>query len=472
VSHPDDASGPLVARLFHRLLAIVFITAWLSLGVQALLLLGSDGLVPAADLLTHIEPDPLRLPTWLWLNSSDTAIVAGIWLGGALSLSAALGWRPRACTGAATLLYLGYVLVGREFLSFQWDNLLLECGFLAVFLPTDRRARWIHVLFRLLLLKLYWESGIAKWQSHLGDWQDGSAMVFYYETAPLPTWLAWYAHHLPVWWHHFESRAVLAFELALPLSIFGPRRARLSGAAILTAFQLINIATANYGFFCYLSLALHVFLLGDRDLPRLFGAVPRARDEATRVRRAARLTAAIAVTAAFVSISLVDGARTFAALPGWMAQPPAWFETLRSWRLVNTYHLFGHITRQRIEAEFQTENGGVWTARDLRYKAGRVDAAPRFVAPHQPRVDFQLWFYGLSFQRGTPRYVDEIARRLCAAPASVQPLFAAPLPAHPEAVRIVFWDYRFSPPGEANGAWWKRRRLGETRPLTCSDLRG
>ena len=90
------------------------------------------------------------------------------------------------------------------------------------FRPT-RPAPLVHFLFRLVLFKLYFESGVAKWQSDLGDWQDGSAMTYYYETAPLPTWLAFTAHHLPVWWHHLESRATLALELAVPFLIFGPR---------------------------------------------------------------------------------------------------------------------------------------------------------------------------------------------------------------------------------------------------------
>ena len=69
---------------------------------------------------------------------------------------------------------------------------------------------------------------MAKWQSPIGDWHDGSAMTYYYETAPLPTWLALYAHHLPAWWHHLESRLTLVLELVVPFAIFGPRRARLS----------------------------------------------------------------------------------------------------------------------------------------------------------------------------------------------------------------------------------------------------
>src|SRR6185503_5814511 len=164
-------------------------------------------------------------------------------------LAALLGVARRTCFALSTLLYLSYATACRVFLSFQWDNLLLECGVLAAFLPAHRPAPVAHLLFRVLLFKLYFESGIAKWQSPLHDWHDGSAMTYYYETAPLPTALAYYAHNLPVWWHHFESRAVLVIELVVPLAIFGPRPARLTAAVALTFFQILNITTANYGFF-------------------------------------------------------------------------------------------------------------------------------------------------------------------------------------------------------------------------------
>src|SRR5262249_35544629 len=139
---------------------------------------------------------------------------------------------------------------------------------LATLLPRGRRAPWAHFLFRVLLFKLYVESGIAKWGSYLHDWHDGSAMTFYYETAPLPARLAWNAHALPASWHHFESWFTLFFELVVPFGIFLPRRGRLATLLVLTVFQIVNLATANYGFFCYLALALHLFLLDDRDVIR------------------------------------------------------------------------------------------------------------------------------------------------------------------------------------------------------------
>jgi hypothetical protein len=260
-----------VARLFHKLLAVLFGIAWISLGAQVHTLIGSRGLLPLEPFIEVVREQGLSaldVPTIFLWTSSDAALTAGIGAGLALATAAFFGLAPRLCFGLSTLLYLSYATAGRTFLSFQWDNLLLECGALAALLPRDDKARFAHVLFRVLLFKLYWESGVAKWQSHLHDWHDGSAMTFYFETAPIPTRLAHIAHALPAGWHKVESWLTLGLELGVPLAIFGPRWARLPAFAALTGFQIVNAATANYGFFVYLSCALHVFLLSDQDLAR------------------------------------------------------------------------------------------------------------------------------------------------------------------------------------------------------------
>jgi hypothetical protein len=464
-----------VARAFHAALALVYLVALLSLGAQIDTLIGSGGLLPIASFVEQLGARGQvgfgQFPTLFWWANSDVVLRAGIAVGVGLSLAALAGWLPRLCFALLVPLYLSFATACTELLSFQWDNLLLECGLLAVFLPRDRPAVWIHVLLRVLLFKLYLESGVAKWQSHLGDWHDGSAMRFYYETAPLPTALAWYAHHLPTWWHVLESRATLVLELLVPFAIFGPRRVRLGALVAFTGFQLLNLSTANYGFFCWLALALHLFLLDDRDLawlPRL--PWERASEPAVRSARLRRAASAGALVASvlFLSASSIDALRTFT--------PWDWPRQLRPvrmlyapYRVVNTYHLFGHITRERIEPEFQTFDGTVWAPHHMHYKAGPLDRASPFVAPHQPRVDFLLWFYGLSFRERTPHYVASLLERMCDAPAAVQELFTDPLPEHPQSVRIVFSRYQFTTPEEreSSGEVWKRTWIGALNELPC-----
>lgn len=489
---PRDHSGPVVARLFHRLLALVLLDAWLSLGVQVHVLIGARGLLPLARFLDRARGQLsfTDFPTLLWLGAGDTTLTLGIILGVLLSLVALAGRAPRVMAALQVVLYLSFVTAARTFMSFQWDSLLLECAFFAIFLPRDRPAPLMHTLFRLILFKLYWESGIAKWQSHLHDWQDGSAMAHYFETAPLPTALAWYAHHLPAWWHALESWATLGFELGVPLFIFvGSRRVRLACAVILTAFQIVNAATANYGFFCYLAVALHVFLLDDSDLQRAARAI-RARlhrrlsldptaatsaDAAPTPRPLRhprlRLAASPLVLALFVVVSTADALLSFTGSDTIAAAMLPLRRIYEPWRIINTYHLFGHITTERIEPEFQTtEDGEHWIAQPLWHKAGDPRRRPDFVAPHQPRVDFQLWFYGLGYRSGAPAYVDALVERLCRDPAAVQPLFRNRLPPHARAVRLAYWQYRFTTAAERHdsGAWWKRTPLAVTEAVPCA----
>jgi len=498
-------SGASVGALASRLLALIALAAWVSLGSQVRLLLGSRGLLPVGELMDAVRADGrvglFDLPTLFWRFHSDGLLVGGTIVGGALAVAALFGLKPRLCFALSTALYLSYATVGRDFLSFQWDNLLLECGLLAAFLPTTRPAPLVHFLFRLVLFKLYFESGVAKWQSDLGDWQDGSAMTSYYETAPLPTWLAFTAHHLPVWWHHLESRATLALELVVPFLIFGPRPARLFAAFAFSFFQICNAATANYGFFCYLAAALSVFLLDDLDVERAgaraAGYLPaRIRGVVTRLLSFAAPPASPTVSTArwigragaalFVLVSLVDALYAFTEPGRLLAVAAPLFELNQRFRLVNSYHLFASITRERIEPELQTlaqgsadddaepldtaADDGRWTPQYLWHKPGDPSRAPDFVAPHQPRVDFQLWFYGLAFRRREPTYVSTLVERMCEDPAAVQPLFRQPLPPHPAAVRIVYWRYVFTSRAEqrATGAWWRRARVAMSRSVPCA----
>jgi lipase maturation factor 1 len=489
---PGDGSGPAVARLFHALLACNFLVAWLSLGAQIDVLVGRRGLLPAADLVAALRSSGtsfLDAPTLFTLvGASDFTLHAGIALGTALAVLALVGVAPRLAFALGTALYLSYAVVCRTFLSFQWDNLLLECGLLAALLPRDRRAPIRHLLVRALLFKLYWESGLAKWQSPLHDWHDGSAMTFYYETAPLPARLAWYAHHLPAWWHAFEGWFTLFFELVLALAIFAPRRPRLVALGVFTLFQIVDVATANYGFFCYLALALHALLLDERDVRAArawaFGKAPRLRRIrawqrwiAIRIHRItprvhptpqARRALSIGLATAYLGASFVEALGRFGS-PALRADLADLRARYAPFRLVNTYHLFAAITRSRIEPEVQTFDGREWQTHDFVHKPGDVTRAPHLVAPHQPRVDFQAWFYGLSYRRGTPPWVTALLDRVCHDPQAIQGLFRDPLPRAPAEVRVAFFRYDFTSPEErrTTGAWWRRAPAGAMRPVHC-----
>jgi hypothetical protein len=138
-------------------------------------------------------------------------------------------------------------------------------------------------------------------------------------------------------------------------------------------------------------------------------------------------------------------------------------------RVVNTYHLFAAITRERVEPQFETLVDGTWSPQHLRHKPGDPASAPDFVAPHEPRVDFQLWFYAFKWQRRRPEWVENLVQRLCYAPAAVQSLFRVPLPVAPTAVRLRYFEYHFTTPSErrAGGEYWRRILLGTSPEVSC-----
>ncbi|MEL6341570.1 MAG: lipase maturation factor family protein [Myxococcota bacterium] len=438
--------------LYHRLTALVLLIAWISLGSQIQLLIGADGLAPIGDLLDRLRDHPdigfWRFPTHLWLEHSDATLVGGCVVGAVMAAVALVGVRTRLMFALSAPLYLGHLYGAQTFLSFQWDNLLVEMTVLAAMLPEDRRRPWALWAHRLLLLKIMVESGIAKWQSHLGDWQDGSAMGFYYETAPIPAALGWWFHHLPAGWHRFESYWTLFFELIVPFFVFfGPLPRKIAGLIFL-GFLVVDTATANYGFFTLQTVALCVLLL---EPPHHTDPI----EDPPWKRWLGR-----GVFGLWLGLSVLGGLARFAEID----PLPAVREGAQVWRVANNYHLFGHITQKRIEPEFQTFDGQDWTAHHFWYKPGPLDRAPPYVAPHQPRVDFRLWFYGLGFQRGAPGYVQRLLEQMCRKPSAVQRLFPEPLPDDPVAVRIVYWEYQFT---ETGPDWWTRTERAKTGVIGC-----
>jgi hypothetical protein len=493
---PSTGSGPAVARLFHRALALIHLVAWISLGAQVDSLVGSRGLLPLASHVADLRASGASFadfPSLFWFASSDGALFLGIGVGVALSIAAFAGLRPRLCFAALTLGYASYAIACQGFLAFQWDNLLVESSLLAALLPSDTRSPIAHGLMRVLLFKLYVESGLAKLGSALHDWHDGSAMTFYFETAPIPTRLAWYAHHLPATLLHLAAWFTLLFELAVPFALFGPRKLRFAAGSVFTAFQLVNQATANYGFFCALSTTLHLFVLGDVDVARLRAFALRNLGVRRPLRFRARLRALRAFgprlslhhfitrfyrwifASLYVGLSALGavahfGGSALRSLPLGRALLGAYVDVAEL-RMVNTYHLFAQITRERVEPTVETFERGTWKEHALRYKPGPVDRAPPFVAPHQPRLDFLLWFYGLGFHRGSPDHATALLDRLCHDRTAVSAFFEDPPPLHPEAARFSFWRYHFTTPREHDetGAWWTRERLGALAPLRCHD---
>ena len=160
------------------------------------------------------------------------------------------------------MLYLSIVTGGQIFMGYQWDYLLLEAGFLAIFLKPAYTRVW---LFRWLLFRLMFESGAVKLLSGDLSWRNLTALAVHYETQPLPTPIAWYMMQAPLWFQKVSTASVFFVELILPFLMFGPRRLKQIAAVGTILFQILILLTGNYTFFNLLTIALCLFLLDDRS---------------------------------------------------------------------------------------------------------------------------------------------------------------------------------------------------------------
>jgi lipase maturation factor 1 len=438
-------------------------------------LLGEQGISPAHDFFSRVGTDLGWVRFWaapsvFWWNSTDKVLAGAAWLGVGLGAVLFIGRMERLALVLLYVLYLSFSLAGQEFLSFQWDALLLEAGFLAIFFghtrTTQKTMAW---LYRWLAFRLYFLSGFVKLASHDPSWRNLSALDFHYWTQPLPTIVAWYADKLPRWFQHASTFMVLAIELGAPFLIFMPRRIRLFGAGLLLGLEALIFLTGNYTFFNLLAVAITLFLFDDQALRGVAWTPRRVREwlmeEPPQTGRAGRLAAA-ALTLLILPLGL---ARIFENVT---AQLPGPLEVLARYtspfQVVNSYGLFAVMTTERLEIVVEgSDDGQQWRAYGFPYKPGDVNRAPRWAAPYQPRLDWQMWFAALGDYRTNPWFVAFVERVLEGSPQVLALLDKNPFADHPPRyVRAVTYEYRFSTWEEhrKTGAWWHREPHGEYLP--------
>jgi predicted DCC family thiol-disulfide oxidoreductase YuxK len=456
----------LVSFLFLRLLGIVYLSAFVSFAVQAQGLIGRHGILPVAELVEGVTGSlgPERfflLPMVFWLNDSDVAIQVVCWAGAGLSLLLVLNLLPRLSLFMLYALYLSLFYAGQDFMTFQWDTFLLETGFAALLLsvatvPGIWLLRWL--LFRFLFM-----SGVVKLLSGDPNWWNLSALSYHFMTQPLPTPLAWYAAQLPPDLVKVATGGMFFVELILPFLIFWPRRLRFFAAFGILLLQSCILITGNYNWFNLQTMLLCLVLFDDaalqRILPQPLARVLSARQERRASKGVSRFVAVMGVVLVFCSLVEMD--------TRFGGTPPAFARTvdqlMEPLRLVSSYGLFSVMTTERNEIVIEgSRDGVVWREYAFRYKPGDVTRRPLWNIPHQPRLDWQMWFAALDDPRRVPWFAHFLERLLRNEPAVTALLEKNPFAdAPPQYIRAQFYAYTFSGgQDKSKGVWWRRRLLG------------
>ncbi|MGB5306937.1 MAG: lipase maturation factor family protein, partial [Gammaproteobacteria bacterium] len=425
------------------------------------------GILPLADLFERArevygQAAWWRLPTLFWFDTSDLALQGVTWLGCVAAVLLLLGVWQRWMLILLFVLYLSFYHAGQTFLSFQWDTLLLETGFLAIFL-VNGPTRLLILLFHWLLFRFRFMSGITKLVSGDPSWSSLTTLNYYFETQPLPHVLAWYAHQLPEWL--LKGGVLLTFfsELVVPFFIFLPRPFRLFAAGVTIVMQVLIIATSNHNFVNLLTILLCLFLLDDaivrRIVPaRLQSAIPAA----TRPGWLPALVlpvAGILILVTSVTVYYAFVTRTKFPDPLHTAT-----QVVRAYGIGHIYHIFPTMQTERQELQVEGSHDGVdWQAYTFRYKPGPLDRPPQFIVPHQPRLDWMIWFIPPQIPRQMYWFENFLAR-LHEGSAEVTALLEqnpfADQP--PRYLRVLAWRYRFTTAAERaeTGNWWQREYLG------------
>jgi lipase maturation factor 1 len=476
----------LARWVFLRALGAVYLVAFLSLWVQIAGLVGSRGILPAATLLDWIGaktgPERFRLlPTLFWLHPTDGFLHFLCGGGVALALLLIFGIAPLPVLVLLWVFYLSLVTVGQDFLGFQWDGLLLETGLLAVFLappglrpriateaPVPPLALWI---LRFLLFRLMFTSGAVKLKSGDPAWRGLTALRVHYETQPLPPWMGWLAHQLPARLHTASTAVMFAIELLVPFLIFGPRPLRLTACALMVALQAAIAATGNYGFFNLLSVVLCLLLLDDGVFPaRWREAMGTPAADAAWTSWSNWAVVPLAVVVAVTSTIQIAGAVGLQVR--WPRPMVTLYRALSPLRTFNPYGLFAVMTPSRPEIVIEgSRDGTTWQAYEFRWKPGDLRRRPAFMAPHMPRLDWQMWFAALGSCEDSPWFQDFLGRLLQGSPPVVRLLAHNPFPdAPPRYIRSTVYDYRFTDMKtlRADGTWWRRTRLGPFCPTVTA----
>ena len=478
----------LTRRVFLFLLSLIYLVAFLSLWTQIEGLVGQKGILPVESFLKDVQAHRgsdrfWNWPTLFWLHAGDGFLQAICLLG----VGASLCVMANRAVGLALLLMWGFYLslfnVAQPFLGFQWDTLLLETGFLALFLVPWRRNKGttgepppsplVLFLFRFLLFRVVFTSGLVKIISQDPTWNDFTALYYHYETQPLPTWIGWYAHQLPHGFQEFSVACVFIIQLGVVFLIFGPRRIRYIGCAVLVFHEVLIFLTGNYCFFNLLTLALCLLLLDDAVFSRWLPGKGnwkfsgQKKTELVSVWKRRFFTGIrVGVLGICIMLYVVPLLVTSGNYPSIFV---AIANAIRPLHLFNSYGLFAVMTTSRPEIIILgSDDRENWFPYEFKWKPGIVTNKPEFVAPHQPRLDWQMWFAALSNYERNPWLIQFMIRLLQGSRPVIELLGSNPFPdSPPKYLQALVYDYRFSDTETRNrdGSWWNRKLLRPYTPI-------
>lgn len=463
-------SSLLICSFFPRMLGVIYLLAFFPFLFQIKGLIGVRGILPLQERLDFLRPRygwraVSYFPTLFWWNASDKMLVGVVLFGCACAALLVLGMPPWLLLPCLIVVHLSLITAGQEFLSFGWEMFFLEVAYNTFLLSlTQSPNLFAWVSLNLLIIRFHFQAGISKLQSGDPNWRNLSALFYHYETQPIPNPIAWYFHQLPFGFQKFSTAAMFFVELAVPFMVFGTQEMRLAAFVLFVSLQAFIGVSGNFSYLNYLTIVLVTLLIGDAYLAPLFG--PPVRVTPTPL----IWDAVVSVPAAALIILQL--------LQLWNAFFPSrdllrLFSKIYRFHFVNRYGIFAVMTTRRYEIIVEGSDDGVsWKEYLFYYKPSEVDRRPRWIAPYQPRLDWQIWFVPFSYYGGDAWFENFLLRLLEGSPEVLKLLRYNPFPeSPPRYVRALTYLYQFSNRKirQRTGAWWVRTYLHPYSPVVSLD---
>src|SRR5438094_1026558 len=468
-----------------RLLGFVYAVAFLVAAQQLVPLVGEHGLTPANHFLARVERQlgsrnagMLQVPTLFWLGISDHGMLMFAWAGFALSLVVLAGYANAIILCILWEMYMSIVHIGQIWYGYGWEIQLLETGFLSVFLcplldgrPFPKRAPPLLViwLFRWLGFRIMIGAGLIKLR---GDpcWRDLTCLLYHYETQPIPSPISRYLHFAPLWFHKFETVWNHFVELIVPWFSFGPRLARHIAGVLLVTFQIFLIISGNLSFLNYVTIIPFLACFDDTFLRRILPkSLVRRAEEAAQQAKPCRVQNAVAV-----ALSILVAYLSIAPVLNLVSNRQVMNSSFDPLDLVNTYGAFGSVGKERYEIIFEGTDDALisgdtkWKEYEFTAKPGDPNRRPPFIAPYQPRIDWQIWFAAMASPADYPWTLHFVWKLLHNDRGTLSLLANNPFPNAPSRyIRARLYRYQFAPLGEKE--WWKREPISEWLPALSTD---
>lgn len=406
---------PLVWGLTPRIMGGLFVVAFASLAPQLLGLIGSRGISPVREQLSAARahfPGPLRFvrfPTVLWLDSSDTVLGALPWVGVASGLYAIHGG-PGSLV-ALLVCWALYLSLDACALMFPWDCLLLEAGFLALWLPEAPALPHVAVdtlplpmvafMWRLLLVRLMW--GFAKLKFIGTKRGDSLYLRGFLAWMPMCTPLGFRLQHAPAWFLRMSYGFMWLVEVVCPLLVFFRGTPRSLAAIGLSALMAGIWATGNWGFF-NVAYGLLCIVLLDTQSSLFDTTMAQLSGSATGLLQ--HLGLAILLLGALLHFPANSWAtHTFLHWPfedityrrPWLRRLIAFYRALSPFRVLHAYGVFPPNSSPPIKVVpvFEgSHDGETYQSYPYRYMPIAPNSRCPVVAPHHPRIDHLCVYAG------------------------------------------------------------------------------